>query len=101
MTQQNIAEPEQAESIIKEADQVRATFIESYYGVHWDAASAFDLVIDTGKVAPDLAVNWLADAAKALPAQQAGEARLTRALQEDSILASVVSNVLKCQTAHP
>jgi cytidylate kinase len=101
MTQRNIAEPEQAEAIIKEADRVRATFIESYYGVHWDTASAFDLVIDTGKVAPDLAVTWLADAVKALPAQPAGETRVTHTLEEDSILASVVSKVLKCQAAHP
>jgi len=100
MTQQKIAEPEQAEAIIKEADRVRATFIESYYGVHWDVASAFDVVIDTGKVTPDLAVTWLADAAKSMPARTAGEARTTSALEVDQILASAVSAVLKCQETH-
>ena len=100
MTQQKIAEPEQAEAIIKEADRVRAIFIESYYGVRWDAASAFDLVIDTGKVPPDLAVTWLADTVKAMPTRQAGEARMTSAIEEDSILASVVSDVLKCRETH-
>ncbi len=101
MTQQKIAEPEQAEAIIKEVDRIRTTFIESYYGVRWDAATAFDLVIDTGKVTPELAVTWLVDAAKAIPAQQAGEARLTQTLEVDSILATVVSKVLQCQAAHP
>ncbi len=101
MAQQKIAEPERAEAIIKEADRIRTTFIESYYNVHWNAADAFDLVIDTGKVAPDLAVTWLTNAVKAKPTEQPGEARLARTLAEDSILASVVSNVLKCQVAHP
>lgn len=100
MTQQKLTEPEQAEAIIKEADRVRATFIESYYGVRWDAANAFDVVIDTGKVPPDLAVTWLADAVKAMPARKAGDARLTRALEEDLILASVVSDVLECRETH-
>jgi cytidylate kinase len=100
MTRQKLAEPEKAEAIIKEADRVRTTFIGSYYGTHWNAANAFDLVIDTGKVPPDLAVTWLADTIKAMPAQPAGEARLTRTLEVDPILISVVSNVLKCQEAH-
>ena len=100
MAQQQISEPEKAEAIIKEADRVRVTFIESYYGVHWNAANAFDLVIDTGKVAPDLAVTWLVDAVKAMQTPPAGDARLTRTLVEDPILASVVSNVLKCQAVH-
>jgi len=100
MTQQKIAEPEQAEAIIKEADRVRATFIESYYGVQWDVASAFDVVIDTGKVAPDLAVTWLADAARPMQAGTAGEVRTTSALEVDHILASAVSAVLKCQETH-
>ncbi len=100
MAQQKIAAPEQAEAIVKETDRVRTTFIESYYGVHWDVASAFDVVIDTGKVAPDLAVTWLVDAVKAMPARKAGEARTTSALEVDQILASAVAAVLKCQETH-
>ncbi len=101
MTQQQILEPEQAEALLKEADRVRTSFIESYYGVHWDVASAFNVVIDTGKIAPDLAVTWLVDAAKAMPARKAGEARTTSELAVDPILAAAVSAVLKCQDTHP
>jgi len=100
MAEQQITETDRAEAIIKEADHVRTTFIGSYYGAHWNVASAFNLVIDTGKVPPDLAVTWLADTAKAMQAQPAGEARLTRTLEVDPILASVVSNVLRCQVVH-
>ena len=100
MALQKIAKPEQAEAIIEEADRVRTTFIESYYGVRWDVASAFDVVIDTGKVAPDLAITWLADAARSMQARKTGEARTTSTLEVDQILASAVSAVLKCQEDH-
>ena len=100
MTQQQIAEPEKAEAIIKEADRVRTTFIESYYGLHWNAANAFDVVIDTGKVAPDLAVAWLSDAARAVQTRKVGEEPTTSALEVDPILASAVSAVLKCEETH-
>jgi ketopantoate reductase len=53
----------------------RFTDIESYYGVHWDAAMS-------------------------LPARQAGEVRTTSALEVDPILASAFSAVLKCQKTH-
>ena len=100
MTQQKITEPERAEAIVKEADRVRAAFIESYYDVRWEAASAFDLVIDTGKVSPDLAVTWLTDTVKGMPARTAGDAHLTSAIEEDEVLAFTVSDVLKCQVVH-
>ena len=34
------------------------SFVEEFYGVPWDAIEAFDLVINTGKIPPDLAMNW-------------------------------------------
>ncbi len=50
---------EQAQIFIKDNDQNRTAFIESFYGVKWDQASAFDLVFDTGKVSPELVTNFL------------------------------------------
>ncbi len=100
MKQQQLSEPAQAEAIIKEADRVRANFIESFYGVRWDAASAFDLVIDTGKVRPDLTIGWLVDAVKALPEKRTAEERTTDMIEVDAILGSAVSDVLRCQADH-
>jgi cytidylate kinase len=100
MTKHNITDREQAEAIVIENDRLRTKFIESYYDLHWDSASAFDLVIDTGKVSLDLAAAWLVDAVKALPRKDFGDARTTRALEEDSILEATVADVLKCQTIH-
>ena len=58
------------------------------------------MVIDTGKIIPDLAVTWLADAAKSMQARTAGEVRTTSTFEVDQILASAVSAVLKCQETH-
>jgi cytidylate kinase len=89
-----ITEPGKAEALVKENDRVRVAFVESSYGVRWDAARAFDLVIDTGKVPPDAAVTWLIDAFNILNEKKVGDAHTTHTIKVDPILAKVVSGVL-------
>ncbi len=100
MAQQKISEPEQAEAIVKENDKVRVAFVESFYNVRGDAASAFDVVIDTSKVSPELTASWLVDAVRGLPEQKAGEERIARVIQVEPVLASAVSSVLGCEIEH-
>lgn len=100
LAQQGLATAEEAEAIVREADKVRAAFIESIYDVRWDDARAFDLVIDTSKVAPELASAWLVEAAQAMRQRPLGDEPVAAAIQIDSVLASVVSTQLKCQEAH-
>jgi cytidylate kinase len=92
------AAPQHVEESLKENDRVRANFIESFYSVRWDSASAFDLVIDTSKVPPELAVNWLVDAVKSL--NENNVPRTTRMLQVDQTLAQTVTEVLARQMVH-
>ena len=100
MTQQNIAEPDRAEALVKENDKVQAAFLESFYNVRWDTASAFDLVVDTGRVSPELTAGWLIDAMRVLQDQKGGDEHTTRAIQVEAVLASVISSVLGCEVAH-
>ena len=100
MEQQEIAEPDQAEAVVKEHDRVRVAFIESFYRVRWDESKAFDLVIDTGKVPPDLAARWLFEAVQALKERKGGGERAVDTIQVDAVLASTISDVLKCQVTH-
>jgi cytidylate kinase len=94
------AEPNPPEGFVKEYDQIQKTFVESVYGVPWDASKSFDLVIDTGKIAPGLAANLIAQAVKALKAPKDQEMPTAAALVVDKILAETVEEVLKCQAAH-
>lgn len=57
---------EQAEEVVKENDKVHMAFVQEYYKIPWDAVHAFDLVINTGKISPDLAASWLLEAINAL-----------------------------------
>lgn len=88
---------DEAEAAILEGDKGRAAFIEAFYGVRWDDAAAFDLVVNTGKVAPELAVTWVVQAVQALHTT-AGPACDT--IQVDPILARAVNAALDCQVGH-
>ncbi len=88
----------QAEMLVREEDRVRSFFVETCYDVRWDLSHAFDLVIDTGKVSPELAQNWLVEAVEALAERVAGSERTTDSIEVDPILDSVVLRALGHQT---
>jgi cytidylate kinase len=100
MDRRNIADSGRAEAAVKEGDKIRAAFVETFYGARWDAAGAFDVVIDTDKVSADLAAAWLVEAAKALQGRRGPEAHTTRTIQADSTLAAAVADELKCDVVH-
>lgn len=91
---------EEAEALVKENDRVRMSFVEEYYHVPWEAMLAFDLVINTAKVTPTFATNWVIEAVKAfVPRPEAG-ALLTGSIQVDPVLERAVSDQLKCNIVH-
>ncbi|MCG3208086.1 MAG: Cytidylate kinase [Anaerolineae bacterium] len=100
LARQDTKDRDSAEAAMKENDRLRAAFVESLYGVKWDAVSAFDLVINTGKIAPEVAVSWLVSAVQSLTIRPEDTERTTRALTVDSILAAAVADVLNCQEVH-
>jgi cytidylate kinase len=91
---------EAAEIFVKENDKIHVAFTQEYYKMPWDAIHAFDLVINTNKISPDLAVVWLVDAVKALGGvQKFGKPSLS-SLEIDPILKKSVTDALKCTMAH-
>jgi cytidylate kinase len=99
MTQQNIPF-EQAETIVKNNDKVRVAFIEEFYRVPWDSIHAFDLVINTGKVSPDLATDMIVDAAGKFETSLEIEKPTVASIVVDRIMAEAVSDVLQCRKTH-
>ena len=103
MEKEKITESDRAEALLKEGDGMREAFVKSFYDIRWEdaaAASAFDLVIDTGKVPPDLAVTWLVEALKVLKQRETHDQPTTDAIEINADLASTVSEVLGCQVTH-
>ncbi|HSN77315.1 MAG TPA: cytidylate kinase-like family protein [Anaerolineae bacterium] len=99
MAEQGI-EAEQAEASIVDADKGRAAFIESFYGVRWNDATAFDLVINANRIAPELAAHWIAQAVQALTERGAGHGLTCASIEVDPILAKAVRAALDCQDTH-
>ena len=99
MAQQSIPF-EQAEDVVKKNDRVRVAFVEEFYKVPWDSIHAFDLVINTGKVSPDLATDMIVDAARTFEANLEIDKPIVASIGVDRILAEAVSEVLQCQTTH-
>lgn len=91
---EDIKNLDQARVIVIESDRVRSAFVESFYGLRWDEASAFDLVIDTGKVSRDVAITWLVEAYRALQESQPGREPATNTIEVDPILAKAVATAL-------
>lgn len=100
MQQQGMFNREQAEAAVTDNDRIRTAFIDTFYGVRWGSTDLFDIVIDTGKVAPDLAADWLIEALKALPDKNDSPEPTTRTIEPDSVLAVAIAAALKCETQH-
>lgn len=91
---------DRAEDFVKENDRVRTSFIESFYGVKWDSAKAFDLVIDVNKTPPEMATKWIITAARRMERSIQGDDRTTASIAVDSTLTSTIYKALDCHTDH-
>jgi cytidylate kinase len=91
---------EQAEELVKQNDKVRLAFVEEFYKVPWGSIQAFDLIINTGKVAADLATDMIVRAAQAFQSDPQSDKPSVSAMDVDRILAETVSEVLHCQKVH-
>lgn len=90
----SVGDPGLAEELVRKNDHLQQAFIKSVYGTEWNAADGFDLVIDTGKVTPDVAVDLLVQAVEALPAARSGAVRTTADLPSDKVLIATVDEIL-------
>lgn len=90
---------DQAETIVRENDKVRQAFVEEFYKVPWGAIHAFDLVINTGKVPPELAVDLIVNTEKTRMANPE-MGRSTADIEVDRILADALSDMLGCHKEH-
>ena len=103
MEKEKIAERGRAEALLREWDRERDIFVRTFYDLSWydaTAANAFDLVINTGKVPPDVAVTWIIQSHKELKEKKPGRKLTTGTIEVDATLANTVSEVLGCHTIH-
>jgi len=80
---------EEATEYVAEKDALNADFARTSYGLSPDDLTLFDLVIDTAKVEPDVAVAWLIQAAKELKCREGDPT--AAALEVDRVLERAVN----------
>ena len=91
---------EEAEEMVKNKDKVRLAFVEEFYKVPWGSIQAFDLIVNTEKVSPNLASSWVIEGVNAYMAGLGTEEPTTASIEVDRILADSVTDVLQCKETH-
>ncbi len=99
MNEENLTHVE-AETVCEDGDKVRAEFVRDFYNVDWDSVKAFDLVINTDKIASDLALNLMVESVRAFDITPRKGKPTTGMLEVDSVLAGSVSDILQCTYDH-
>jgi cytidylate kinase len=99
MAENAVAERSQAELMVREGDRIRSSFVQSMYGLRWDASSSFDIVVDIGKIAPDAASAFIVDAARGLEKRLPSGARASD-IAADKTLDQTVAEELGCAAVH-
>jgi cytidylate kinase len=92
MAEEGTDDRARVESVVREGDKVRSSFLSSVYGVRWDSIERFELVIDTSRIGIDRAAAWIAEAARELPDLPAG----AEVGKPDSVLDEAIANELSC-----
>ncbi len=95
MQTQQVNNYETAEEMVKENDRTRSAFIETFYHIKWDDARNFDLVLDTSRISPQLAVDWVCAAAHEIDQHRVVRGKTTREIEVDPTLAHAIDDALK------
>ncbi len=95
MVREGLTDLQAAEERVREDDSMHRTYVQRFYNKQWDEPSNFALTLDTGSLSSDMAVQRIAEAAKALDQKAPGKDALTTAkLQVDPVLADAVAKVM-------
>lgn len=97
--QQNLS-LDAAEALVQKNDKVRVAFVEEFYRVPWNSIQAFDLVINTAKIEPDLATEMIISAARNFENCVDHGTPSVLSIDVDRILADSVSEMLQCHQVH-
>lgn len=95
MEQERIKDVEIAEDLVKKNDKIRSNFINFSYHVDWNAVDAFDFMIDTNKITPDSAVNYIIEILKTLKTRKAKGVLTIDSIKVDPALDKTISSILK------
>jgi cytidylate kinase len=95
MVRERLGDLQAAEERVREDDDMHRKYVHRFYNKQWDEPSNFALVLDTGSLSGDMAVQRIVEAAKALDQKAPGRDAVTTAkLKVDPVLVDAVAKVI-------
>ena len=92
---QKVFDRAKAEQFIHESDRVQHDFLEAFYGSQWKSLDNFDLLINTGKISPQAAIDCLVEAGRHLGDNTRTGLPTTRELVTDPVMLDAVRHALE------
>jgi len=100
MEREGLADLDVATERVTQDDEVHDKYIHRFYNKQWDDPANFDLVLDTGSLSAEAAVQQIVEAARSLGQKAPSpDARSTQSLQVDPVLADAVAQAITDRVA--
>ena len=98
MEREKLTDRATAEARVRENDNIQSRFVQMFYAKRWDQETHFNLVVDTGSLSSEMAVNWIIEGARALEVKEFDRgAVLTKDIKVDPVLMDAINEAM----AHP
>ena len=101
MRSHNISDRAKAEELVRQNDNIRKSFLQSYYTVKQTEARGFNVTIDTDIIPVDVASRWIIEAAQLLSQKEVDPKSHTSSIKVDPVLAvavDVITAAMKKET---
>ncbi|MEL7646191.1 MAG: cytidylate kinase-like family protein [Anaerolineaceae bacterium] len=95
MQTEQISDILEAEKVVRHNDEVRESFLQTFYNVSSNSAQYFSLVIDTSRVPLHLAARWIMEAAHEIDKQKFPPERSSLNAEVDPVLERAVREMLE------
>jgi len=100
MEREGLADLDVATERVTQDDEVHDKYIHRFYNKQWDDPANFDLVLDTGSLSAEAAVQQIVEAARSLGQKAPSpDARSPQSLQVDPVLADAVAQAITDRVA--
>lgn len=92
---EHLVDDDNVERFVHTKDQEQARLFENFQCSQWEKANTFDMVVNTGKLSPVLAVRMIVEAARSLEEVPILAEPTTRTIQVSPALSQMVRKVLE------
>lgn len=83
-----------AENLVNKNDNIRKSFLQTFYNVKHDETSFYNLVIDSGQIPFEMAGQWIIEAAEMLDQREMKLEQSTQGIEVDPVLAKTVADTI-------